>query len=268
MNDVISRFGFTSMPFTREIRSQDFFTLDIFEQEIQALCEVVANRMSGLLVAPAGTGKTVLLRAVKERLPEARFDVQYLKVTGLSKRDLCKEISIAIGARTARYYAELMRSVQERMLQCVDSDGCRPVLIIDEAHDMRPSALGMLRLLTNFDMDSRLVVSVILAGQTPLSRMLQSAELDDVAKRIAHRAELRLLSRDESKLYLKHRLRVAGSSSCPFDAGALEALYELSRGNMRALDELARKSLDFACKEACDVVGQNLVLAAKEKLCI
>ncbi|MBK8980720.1 MAG: ATP-binding protein [Planctomycetes bacterium] len=56
-------------------------------------------RMSCAIIAPAGTGKTSVLRAVVARLPEARYSTHYVKVTGLSKRDMCREIAYAAGVR-------------------------------------------------------------------------------------------------------------------------------------------------------------------------
>ena len=52
----------------------------------------------------------------------------------------------------------------------------------------------MLRLLTNFEMGSRLVVSIVLAGQSGLAAMLRRDEMEDIARRIAHYATLRPLS--------------------------------------------------------------------------
>jgi general secretion pathway protein A len=67
----------------------------------------------------------------------------------------------------------LVRRLQECFLTNTSQDGVRPVLVLDEAHDLRPDVLDMLRILTNFEMDSRLVVSVLIAGQTPLRDMLR-----------------------------------------------------------------------------------------------
>jgi hypothetical protein len=76
-----------------------------------------------------------------------------------------------------------------------------PVLVLDESHELRPEVLGMLRILANFDMASRLVLSLILAGQTPLRALLTHDEHEAMAHRIIHYAQLRLLSRDELAQY-------------------------------------------------------------------
>jgi len=88
-----------------------------------------------------------------DQLPEARFRVRYVKVTNLSRRDMCQEIAYAMDMPPAGQLPTLVRNLQER-LHAVEADGLRPVLLLDEAQDMRPETLGLLKILTNFEMDS------------------------------------------------------------------------------------------------------------------
>jgi len=266
MQDFISRFGFTTTPFTCEIRVEEYFTNEIYQHPLDHLCRTVHNRMSAALIAPAGTGKTALLRALKAKLPEARYQVHYLKVTDLSKRDLCREIAASVGAEPAGNYPALVRRLQERFSSSLDIDGMRPVVILDEAHDIRPEVLGLFRVLTNFEMDNRLVVSLILAGQAPLKKMLQHPKVEDVAHRIAHCATIRLLSRKEINQYVQHRCRIAGPVDCPFDNSAMEALYEIGRGNLRATDQLSLKSLEVAHDHSGAMVDAAHVTEARGML--
>ncbi len=264
--DFISRFGFHTTPFTREIRVEEHYINEAYTEHLDHLSDAVNKRMSSALIAPSGTGKTTLLRALRARLPETRYLVHYVKVTDLSKRDLCRDISVVAGIEAAGNYPTLVRRLQDRFSESMDMDGVRPVLILDEAHDIRPEVLGVLRILTNFDMDSRLVVSIVLAGQSPLSKMLSNPRLDDVARRLSHYATLRLLSRGETKTYIQHRCHISGATHCPFDSGAIEALYEIGRGNLRATDHLALKSLELAHKQNNDVVDSKHVTHARTML--
>ncbi len=261
--DFISRFGFHTTPFTCEIRVEDHYINETYTEHLGHLCDAVDKRMSSALIAPAGTGKTSMLRALSARLPETRYQTHYVKVTELSKRDLCREISVVAGIEAAGNYPTLVRRLQERFSESLDMDGLRPVLVLDEAHDIRPEVLSVLRILTNFKMDSRLVVSIVLSGQSPLAKMLSNPKLEDVAKRLAHYATLRLLSRGETKTYIQHRCSISGAANCPFDPGAIEALYEVGRGNLRATDHLALKSLELAHKQNCNAVDSNHVTRAR-----
>ncbi len=266
MNDLRSHFAFHSTPFTREIAVEHRLTLPLFDEPLAALKGVVDQRMSGALIAPPGTGKTQLLRALRAGLPEARYRVHYVKVTGLSKRDMCREITTAIGAHPAGNYPMLVRRIQEHFTAVADTDGLRPVLLLDEAHELRPDVLAMLRLLTNFDMDSRLVVSILLAGQLGLRAMLRHDALEDMARRIAHYAVLRPLSRPETQRYLEHRCAIAGAATAPLDDKAGDAIYEIGRGNLRATDGLALKALELAWRGSCDIVSANHVVEARKVL--
>lgn len=263
MIDFRARFGFHTEPFTRELAVEHRFAHSLFDEILAALLRAVEQRGSAAVIGAAGTGKTALLRALVDRLPEARYRTHYVKVTGLSKRDMCREIAVACGAEPAGSYPMLVRRLQERFLNATVTDGVRPVLIVDEAHDLRSDVLGILRIITNFEMDSRLVLSVILAGQPPLSTLLRQEAHEAITRRLAHVATLRLLSRDESLRYITHRCTIAGAVTVPFDAGALDALYEIARGNLRAIDQVAAKALDVAHDADKTVVNANHIAEAR-----
>lgn len=266
MEDIRSRFAMHTLPFTREIPVEQRLTLPIFEEPLTAMRRIVENRMSGAVMAPAGCGKSTLLRALDNQLPEARYNVHYVKVTDLSKRDMCRELAVAVGAEPAGCYPMLVRRLQEHFAAVADGDGLRPVLILDEAHDLRHDVLRMLRLLTNFDMDSRLVVSFVLAGQMPLRTMLRRDDLEDIARRIAHYAIIRPLSRAEVVRYIEHRCAIAGAMTVPFDDGAKDAIFEIARGNLRATDQLSLKALEICADNDGDVVDTSQVIEARKLL--
>ena len=264
--DLRSHFGFHTMPFTRELSLEHRFEIDAFNDALHALRRTIEDRMSGALIAPAGSGKSALLRALVDQLPQARYRVHYVKVTSLSKRDLCREIACALGLSPTGSYPGLVRKVQDFFQTTSDTNGLRPVLIFDDAHEMRPEVLGLLRILTNFDMDSRLVVSILLAGQAPLRTMLRRDHLEDIARRLAHIATLRPLSRDESARYVEHRCKVAGAQSLPFDPRAMDALYEIACGNLRATDRIALGALQAAHGRSVPVADHTDIIEARSRL--
>jgi general secretion pathway protein A len=164
------------------------------------------------------------------------------------------------------YYGALVHTIQQRCQTLLDQESLRPVILIDEAHDIRPDVLAILRVLTNFDMDSRLVVSVVLAGQNKLRQMLRRDDLEAVSRRVAEYVTLRLLSRQEVRQYVAHRLQIAGARTDLFDDAANDALYEAAQGNLRATSRLALKSLEIAAAEGAHVVGADHVATARQKV--
>jgi len=257
---------FTSTPFTREIKIEHRYKTEFLDIEIAALKSTIDKRMSAALIAPAGCGKSVVLRSLQAQLPSARYRTQYFKLSDLSARDMCRQMAQAIGLPPTGSYPSLVRAIEDRLRSGYDEGGMRQVIVIDDAHEMRDLTLRILKLVTNFDMDSRLVVSVILAGQTPLKECLSRPGVEDIKQRLAYCGELRLLTRDETKAYITHRSKIAGISKTPFESPAIEAIYEITSGNMRAIDTIALHAIEEADKNGRAMVETADVIAARSKV--
>lgn len=262
----MERFRFVTTPFTREIKVDHRHKVVHIEEEIMALKAAIDSRQSAVLTAPAGSGKTLVLRTLRSMLPESRYKTTYFKLTDLSARDMCRQIASALGTEPAGHYPGLVRAIEERLRSGFEGGGLRQVIMIDDAQELRPEVLKLIRLLTNFDMDSKLVVSIILSGQTMLKEILHRPDMEDVKQRLIRSSELRLLSRDETRSYIEHRVKTAGAQRSPFEAGASDAIFEVTRGNMRAIDKIATACLIEADRAASDVVSASDVASARGKL--
>ncbi len=264
--DFRALFGLHSVPFTRELPVEHRFDHAQFTEVLDNLLRVLGMRMSAALVAPAGCGKTALVRALCARLPDARYRVHYIKVSSLSKRDMCREITAVLRLPSRGSMPGLIREIQRVVRGSQQTDGIRTVFILDDAHELRPEVLAILKTLTNFDMDSKLLLSLLLVGKPPLADLLRRPDLEDVARRLAHYATLRLMSRDETKAYVDHRCIIAGAKTVPYDIGAHEAIYEIGHGNLRATDRLALGALQAAAGKKSEVVNHTHVIDARRSL--
>jgi type II secretory pathway predicted ATPase ExeA len=189
--------------------------------------------------------------------------VTVVKVNGLSKRDFCRHLATSVGAKAAGHTAALVKNLQEHVSSIVATEGRLPVLILDEAHDLRGEVLALLRLLTNFELDSRLVLSVILSGHPTLRTMLRRDDQEAVRGRIAHYCSLRLLDREESQSYIQHRLRIAGADGKLLSPGGFEAIFECARGNLRAIDRITLAALKLTAARKESVIDATIVSNAR-----
>lgn len=264
--DIRAHFGLTSLPFTREIPISKRWRHPDHEDVIAHLLASIEARMSSALIAPAGLGKSLVLRALEAQLPSARYRVRYLHVADLSKRDFCREICAAVGCESAGYYGALVKRLREHFTSMVDEQSLRPVLLIDEAHDLRPDVLKTLRVLTNFEMDSRLVVSIVLSGQPELRELLRRSDMQAIRGRLSCYRTLRLLSRSETREYIEYHCQLAGATRPLFEDRAHDAIYEAAQGNPRAINMLALASLHDAAAAGADVVGVEHVMSARGRV--
>jgi type II secretory pathway predicted ATPase ExeA len=86
---------------------------------------------------------------------------------------------------------------------------------MDEAQNLDPAVLELIRMLSNFETPQQKLLQIILAGQPPLAEKIASPGLEQLRQRISIFAHLKPFSREETLLYIEHRLRVAGYTSAP-----------------------------------------------------
>lgn len=131
-----------------------------------------------LISGDPGTGKSVTLRLLSERLSRIR-DVQVGALAHASARvsDFYRELGDIFGvALNAHNRWHGFKNLRERWLSPVKSTLLRPVLFIDEAQETPVCVLNELRLLTSTQFDSQLLLSVILSGDQRINDKLRRDE--------------------------------------------------------------------------------------------
>jgi general secretion pathway protein A len=138
-----------------------------------------------------GTGKSAALRILVERLGNlADVMVGVLTRPQAAIADLYRELghlfSVPLAPHNRWASAKVLR---EKWLCHIDNSLHRPVLLIDEAQQMSASAFTELRLLSSAELDSRSILTTVLAGDNRLAGRLQEAELLPIASRIRARQD-------------------------------------------------------------------------------
>jgi type II secretory pathway predicted ATPase ExeA len=167
-----------------------------------------------------------------------------------------------MGLSVERSRAALFRQIRAEVTRMVTEARCRPVLVVDEAHHLRPDVLEDLRLLTNYNMDAENRLCLLLLGQTELRRRLSMTVHEALAQRIVVRYHLPALARDEVPAYLAHRLRLAGTELAVFEPAAHEALFQATGGLPRKVNLLAHHALLAAALGRARTVSADHVQAA------
>jgi len=160
-----AHFGFSERPFAAAPQVEHYFPADSAQRALERLARCIERAEGpGLLVGPAGTGKTLICRLLAARFRD-RLQVALLPSARLgSPKALLQAILYELG----RPYRGMDEG--ELRLSLVDfittSRECASgmLLLIDEAHGMPLRLIEEARLLTNLGTDGRPLVRLVLAG--------------------------------------------------------------------------------------------------------
>jgi general secretion pathway protein A len=218
------------------------------------------------LTGEVGTGKTLLVRTLVERLPEG-VDVALILYPVLTVGEfiaaICDELRVPHPGERASL-KQLIDALNAHLLQ-THARGRRTVLIIDEAQNLSREVLEQVRLLTNLETTKQKLLQIILIGQPELAQMLAQQDLRQLAQRITARFHLVALTRKENFEYILHRCRVAGAKAILFDRKAMEQVYAASGGIPRLINVICDRALLGAYTRGKQVVDVSIVKrAAKE----
>jgi len=177
-------FGFSAMPFTREISSMALFPSAQY-QELQARLRYIAeSRLFGVVTGEVGSGKSTAIRAFQDSLDKSRYLFIYLSDSSLGPKDLYRELLIALGEKPPFLKRDAKRHLDKTLLELFQKQKKQPVIVIDEAHHLGMPMLQEMRFLLNFQIDSVSPVSLILVGQPELRGTLRLKVMEAIAQRI------------------------------------------------------------------------------------
>jgi len=124
------------------------------------------------------------------------------------------------------------------------TEGISPVLIIDEAQLISDREIfDEIRLLTNFQLDDRNLITIIMMGQPELRLMLANPVFEPLRQRITMQYHLSPLEMDDIQDYLDCRLEIAGGEAGLFSPDAVQRIYELSEGVPRRINQIATNAI-------------------------
>jgi general secretion pathway protein A len=261
MSKMLSMYGLKFHPFRPDVPTEALFPTPTVDSYLRRVELGIADGGFAMLTGDPGTGKSIVLRLLAERLRQLPdVLVGTLEHPQSRTMDFYRELGDLFGVPLAAHNRwSGFKALRARWGDHIAQTRCRPVLIIDEAQETLTTVFSELRILASKELDSKQLRCVVFAGDARLPERLRAPELLPLGSRIRRRLMLDYASRDELLACLDHLLAAAGNPSL-MTTELRVTLADHAAGNYRVLMNLGDELLAVAADRELARLDEKLYL--------
>lgn len=243
--DYLEYYGLKEHPFTNVVDNKFYYNIPQHRDALIRLKYAIDTKKGlAVVIGDIGTGKTTLARRLLEELDEERYEATLLVIihSSVSSEWLLKKFAIQIDIEDIKEdKVEMLGQIYRRLLD-INENGKTAVLLMDEVQMLKSKQImEEFRGLLNMEMPGGKMINLVFFGLPDLEDVLS---LDEPLKqRVAMKIALNPLTDNDSREYIKHRLRIAGCVSDLFSSDALAEIYRFSQGVPRLINTICDNAL-------------------------
>ncbi len=217
------------------------------------------RKTAALLTGEYGTGKTTMIRVLLGRIDLEDYCTALINYPLVEGKALFRRIlqQMDVEPKDGADKSELYDQLGSRFLDNAQR-GLHTLVVLDEAQSLPVDSLyEELRLLLNYQLNDRNLVTLLLVGQDDLwSRVSQMPQLAD---RFAVKCRLQEFDLEQTTTYIRHRLEHFGGDPATFSDDALQLINESSKGIPRRINNLCDLALLMGFQRELKVIGPSIV---------
>ena len=249
-------------PFSKEIGINKIYKTEDFNEAITRLEFLENVREIGLFTGVPGTGKTYTIKYFLENLNPGLYKVIYLPLTSVSVLDFYRALCVELNLETKGSKTKMFYEIQENIKKIVKEQKKHLIIAIDEVQLLKQEILTDLKILFNFEMDSKNMATVILIGLPVINHILSRSTNEDLNQRIVMNYDFKGLSKEDIKKYINDRLNLVKINTNIFSENVFEILPNLVSGSIRKLNVVLERALTLGAIEKVDKIDSELIMKA------
>ena len=266
MDNLRHFYGLKKDPFPQNIAIKDLYPLPALAPLKQRTSFAIAQKAISVITGDVGSGKSTSLRYISSQCHQSEYHLIPIIGGEFGLMELYRQILMSFGIEFHSYQISvLIQRIREHILE-IASRKVTPILLIDEAHLFKRNVFTQLHTLIQFDYDSKPVMPVILCGQEGLMDHLMATAARPLASRVLGINHLESLKKEVMAEYLKHHLKLAGSTKTVFSEEAVFAIHQCSGGILRKANSVAKTAMLAAAMEELHTVSAEHVRIASTEV--
>ena len=247
-------------PFSKEIGTDKLYKTEDFNEAITRLQFLEKTKGIGLFTGTPGSGKTYAIKYYLDNLNIGLYKIAYLQLTSVSVLDFYRALCIALNIETGSSKAKMFFEIQENIKKVVNEQKKQIIIAIDEVQLLKADILTDIKLLLNFDMDTKNMATLILIGLPVVNHILSRSVNEDLNQRIAMNYDFKGLTAEDIKGYIKDRLKLVKVEESIFTENAILALPNLVNGSIRKLNLIIERALILGAIEKVEKIDNELIM--------
>jgi general secretion pathway protein A len=259
-------FGFERELFRQDIGVQELYPLPRLQALYERFLYAVQLAAVAVITGEVGSGKSTSLRYASSKLHPSEYRIIPVLANTGTVIEVYRQIALALSAETTASSISRLTKLIRSLIAEIAARKERPILVIDEAHLLRLEVFAQIHLLTQFEFDSKPVLSIVLCGQNNLIDNLLYYTSRPLASRVVGKTHLEGITLKDMQDYLNHHLQIAGVKERLFSEEAVVAIQQGSGGLLRRANLLARGALIAAASEECSLVSAEHVRVASTEI--
>ena len=259
--DYFTRYGLEFNPFIKNSKEILIDTTE-YKETLFRLDYLAKPKGFGILTGSAGRGKTTAVRSWAASLNPSLYKVVYSSLSTLTPNDFYRNLVKELGNEPAYKKPDNFRIIQDEITRLAIEKRKTSVIIIDEANYINNTILNDLKILFNFEMDSRDRAAILLAGLPKLNSTLTLQIHEPLRQRIVMNYNLEGLTKEEGKTYILEKLKGAGCNQTVFEDAAIEAILNAADGTPRLINKYCNASMLIGDNGRANLITIDIVMQA------
>ena len=264
----LSYYGLEFNPFDKNIETKYAYQSKDFEILKNRLDFIKDNKTMALITGNPGMGKTFAIRNFLNELNNNLYKVIYICMSTLTTHEFYKQLCYELGIEPSFKKIDMFRDIQNQILTLARDKKINVIIVVDEAQYLSPGILNDLKMLLNFDLDSKNYASLILVGQPVLNNILRRNVFDALTQRITVSYNMIGIDKLELKEYIDSRIKIAHGNNGIFNEQAMEAIFNACNGSIRVANNIITKCFIIGKSKDSQTIDSNIVLEATNELAL